>query len=119
MILSVEARAALQTSGPMVMFGTKWPSITSTWIQSAPASATRSGASSDDASVGSFSWGGIFNTYFWVDPQEQLIGVLMTQNIVDPKLNTGYELFVFKEIRKGYHPIEPVWSALPTIAGTT
>ena len=24
------------TSGPMVMFGTKWPSMTSTWTQSAP-----------------------------------------------------------------------------------
>ncbi len=40
---------------------------------------TDQGASSDHASVGSFSWGGIFNTYFWVDPQEQLIGLLMTQ----------------------------------------
>ena len=26
-------------AGPIVMFGTKWPSMTSTWIQSAPASA--------------------------------------------------------------------------------
>lgn len=40
---------------------------------------TDKGANADNASVGSFSWGGIFNTYFWVDPQEQLIGVLMTQ----------------------------------------
>ena len=29
--------SACTTSGPMVMFGTKWPSITSTWIQSQPA----------------------------------------------------------------------------------
>ncbi len=36
-------------------------------------------AGTDEFSVGSYSWGGIFNTYFWVDPQEQLIGVLMTQ----------------------------------------
>ena len=40
---------------------------------------TDKGAGADEASVGSFSWGGVFNTYFWVDPQEQLIGVLMTQ----------------------------------------
>jgi putative heme-binding domain-containing protein len=40
---------------------------------------TDRGAAEDDAAVGSFSWGGIFNTYFWVDPQEQLVGVLMTQ----------------------------------------
>ncbi len=40
---------------------------------------TDRGAETDEFSVGSFSWGGIFNTYFWVDPQEQLVGVLMTQ----------------------------------------
>jgi len=33
----------------------------------------------DVASVGTFSWGGLFHTYFWVDPQEGLIGLLMTQ----------------------------------------
>jgi putative heme-binding domain-containing protein len=31
------------------------------------------------ASVGSYSWGGIYHTYFWVDPEKQLAGVLMTQ----------------------------------------
>ena len=36
-------------------------------------------AGADDSSTGSYSWGGIFNTYFWVDPQEEMIGVLMTQ----------------------------------------
>ena len=30
-------RSALTTAGPMVMLGTKWPSMTSTWMQSAPA----------------------------------------------------------------------------------
>lgn len=40
---------------------------------------TDRGAADDVASVGTFSWGGIFNTYFWVDPQQQLVGVLMTQ----------------------------------------
>ena len=33
-------RRARTTSGPIVMFGTKWPSMTSTWIQSAPAATT-------------------------------------------------------------------------------
>src|SRR5579883_3165435 len=36
----VAARMALTTGGPIVMFGTKQPSITSTWIQSAPALST-------------------------------------------------------------------------------
>ena len=31
------------------------------------------------ASPGTFSWGGIFNTYFWADPEKQIVGVLMTQ----------------------------------------
>lgn len=31
------------------------------------------------ASVGTYSWGGIFHTYFWVDPQQEVVGVLMTQ----------------------------------------
>ena len=30
-------------------------------------------------SVGSYSWSGAFSTYFWVDPGEQLVGLLMTQ----------------------------------------
>ena len=30
-------------------------------------------------SVGDFSWGGLASTYFWVDPQEQLIVIFMTQ----------------------------------------
>ncbi len=31
------------------------------------------------ASVGSYAWGGFYYTYFWVDPQKKLVGVLMTQ----------------------------------------
>jgi len=28
---------------------------------------------------GSFSWGGAFGTYFWVDPYNDLVGVMMIQ----------------------------------------
>src|SRR5580704_12313905 len=38
--LFVCGRNAATTGGPKVMLGTKWPSITSRWIQSAPAAAT-------------------------------------------------------------------------------
>jgi CubicO group peptidase (beta-lactamase class C family) len=31
------------------------------------------------ASEGTYAWGGAFGTIFWVDPQEELLGVLMTQ----------------------------------------
>jgi CubicO group peptidase (beta-lactamase class C family) len=37
------------------------------------------GAAAMPYSVGSFFWWGAFNTTFWVDPEEELIGVLMTQ----------------------------------------
>ena len=31
------------------------------------------------ASVGSYSWGGAFDTSYWIDPEENLIGVYMSQ----------------------------------------
>lgn len=31
------------------------------------------------ATIGSFSWGGAFNTTYWADPEEKLIGILYTQ----------------------------------------
>ena len=37
------------------------------------------GAAAMPYSVGSFFWWGAFNTTFWVDPEEELIGILMTQ----------------------------------------
>lgn len=40
---------------------------------------TEAGKTNDVASVGTYSWGGIFNTYYWVDPQEQIVGIIMTQ----------------------------------------
>ena len=30
-------------------------------------------------SVGEYGWGGAASTYFWIDPEEELIGLLMTQ----------------------------------------
>jgi CubicO group peptidase (beta-lactamase class C family) len=36
-------------------------------------------------SVGAFGWEGLAHTYFWVDPAEDFIGILMTQYMtVDP-----------------------------------
>ena len=37
---SLMPRSEATTGGPMVMFGVKWPSMTSTWMRSAPASIT-------------------------------------------------------------------------------
>jgi CubicO group peptidase (beta-lactamase class C family) len=43
--------------------------------------AIRGGPSVDGelGSAGAYYWSGFFNTVFWIDPREQLIGVLMTQ----------------------------------------
>ena len=30
-------------------------------------------------STGSFGWSGAFGTHFWVDPKEEIVGILMTQ----------------------------------------
>jgi len=30
-------------------------------------------------SLGSFSWGGMFNTQYWADPKEHLVGLVYTQ----------------------------------------
>ena len=40
---------------------------------------TDAGLSAMPASLGTFSWGGAFCTVFWVDPVEEIIGILMTQ----------------------------------------
>jgi CubicO group peptidase (beta-lactamase class C family) len=40
---------------------------------------TPAGKPADVASVGSYSWGGIFHTYFLVDPEKELILIFMTQ----------------------------------------
>jgi CubicO group peptidase (beta-lactamase class C family) len=37
------------------------------------------GQSQTVGSVGEFGWGGAASTNFWVDPEEELIGVLMSQ----------------------------------------
>ena len=37
------------------------------------------GQSQRPASVGTYSWGGIWGTSFWVDPKEHLVGVMMIQ----------------------------------------
>ena len=29
--------------------------------------------------VGSYAWGGFYNTGFWVDPEKKVVGVFMTQ----------------------------------------
>jgi CubicO group peptidase (beta-lactamase class C family) len=29
--------------------------------------------------MGSYGWGGMFSTHFWVDPEEEMFGIVMAQ----------------------------------------
>jgi len=40
---------------------------------------THAGRNPLPGSVGDFSWSGVTGTYFWIDPQQQLIAILLTQ----------------------------------------
>jgi CubicO group peptidase (beta-lactamase class C family) len=57
-------------------------------------------AAKDVASVGSYGWGGIFYTYFLVDPRQDLIAIFMTQ--IYPtnhlKLHEEFERRVYKAL---------------------
>jgi CubicO group peptidase (beta-lactamase class C family) len=46
------------------------------------------------SSVGEYGWGGAFCTYFWVDPQEEMIGIMMTQVIPYTHINIRQEFQV-------------------------
>ena len=50
---------------------------------------THAGRNPLPGSLGDFSWSGITGTYFWVDPQQQLIAILMTQAPI-PRLHYRY-----------------------------
>jgi CubicO group peptidase (beta-lactamase class C family) len=39
-------------------------------------------ASQLPGSVGEFGWSGAANTYYWVDPVEEIVGVMMSQNMI-------------------------------------
>ena len=52
------ARSAFTTIGPIVRLGTKWLSITSTWIQSAPAAVTASISAPQGGEIGRQDRGG-------------------------------------------------------------
>ncbi|MGE3957192.1 MAG: serine hydrolase domain-containing protein [Vicinamibacterales bacterium] len=48
-------------------------------------------------SSGTFGWGGAFGTHFWVDPKEQLVGVLMVQTPV-PEIRRDFESAVMQAL---------------------
>jgi len=49
-------------------------------------------------SAGSFGWDGAFGTHFWVDPKEQIAGILLIQQGVNAALNRDFENAVMQAI---------------------
>ena len=49
-------------------------------------------------SLGTYSWGGLASTTFWIDPAEELIGILMTQLIGDSPFHAQFRVLTYQAI---------------------
>ena len=49
-------------------------------------------------SVGTYSWGGLASTTFWIDPVEDLIGIFMTQLIGDSPFHAQFRVLTYQAI---------------------
>ncbi len=49
-------------------------------------------------SLGTYSWGGLASTIFWIDPVEELIGILMTQLIGDAPFHPQFRVLTYQAI---------------------
>ena len=49
-------------------------------------------------SVGTYSWGGLASTTFWIDPVEDLIGIFMTQLIGDSPFHAQFRALTYQAI---------------------
>ena len=49
-------------------------------------------------SMGTYSWGGLASTTFWIDPVEDLIGLFMTQLIGDNPFHAQFRVLVYQSI---------------------
>ena len=49
-------------------------------------------------SVGTYSWGGLASTVFWIDPVEELIAILMTQLIGDSPFHAQFRVLTYQSI---------------------
>jgi len=60
---------------------------------------TKAGQTRLGQSEGSFEWGGIFGTFFWVDPKEKLVCLLFTQQYpFSWNLNDNYKVAVYQAL---------------------
>jgi len=54
----------------------------------------------DGRSAGSLTWGGLFNTYYWIDPAKRLAAVFMTQVL---PFADGRALRVYRQFERGVY----------------
>jgi len=54
-------------------------------------------------SIGSFSWGGAFNTHYWADPQENLIGLIYTNiyNTATGRIGDVFKVLTYQAFDDG------------------
>ena len=52
-------------------------------------------------SIGSFGWGGAFNTHGWADPKEKMIALLFTQEYLSPYFSIGkeFEIAIYQSLK--------------------
>jgi CubicO group peptidase (beta-lactamase class C family) len=57
------------------------------------------GQSNELGSVGTLSWGGAFNTAYWIDPAENLVAIIMTQvRPVSSDINDRFQILVYQAL---------------------
>ncbi len=66
---------------------------------------TDTGHTGELASEGAYGWEGIWNTRFWIDPQEDLIGIFMTQVIPYSADFARFQTLVYQSL---IEPVSPV-----------
>jgi CubicO group peptidase (beta-lactamase class C family) len=58
------------------------------------------GASESLGSTGMYGWSGIYGTNFWVDPKEQLIGILMVQRYPGSTAAAAFQAMVYQAVAR-------------------
>jgi methyl acetate hydrolase len=53
-------------------------------------------------SAGSLSWGGLFNTYYWIDPEKRVAAVFMTQVL---PFADGHALRAYRQFERGIYAV--------------
>jgi CubicO group peptidase (beta-lactamase class C family) len=56
------------------------------------------GATQLPGSVGMYGWSGIYGTFFWVDPKEKLVGVMMVQRYPGPPAAAPFQSLTYQAV---------------------